>query len=216
MRIESDIPFRAAAIALGAAIWCGCGRDAHLAGENLRHATVKAVTYYGVTLDQNATPEQVAFVALRAIRDDFLAKTKAEREAALDKQFDVCAADAIESRNRLALSRDEFVHYVVSEWTPVVSHYVADFETGRDKAVTRMVNRGVTKSAGDEMPGCELAMEVADPGGDPSARVVMLIWLAKDNGYWRVLHFGFDPKRTLAVKDSSAAMSDPKQERREN
>ena len=198
-----------AVVAFGAAIWCGCERDAHLAGQKLRHATIKTVTYYGVTLDQNATPEQVAFVALRAIRDDFLAKTPAEREAALDKQFDVCAADAIASRNRSALSRDELVHYVVSEWAPTVSHYVADIDIEPGKAVARMVNRGAAKPVFDEVPECELALEVADPGGDPMARVVMLIWLARDSGYWRVLHFGFEPKRALAVGGAVAPMSDP-------
>jgi len=196
-------------IACGAASWCGCGRDAQLAGEKLRHATVGTVTHFGVTLDQRTPAEQVAFVALRAIRDDFLAKTPADRDAALDKQFDVAAADVIAARNRTALSRDEIVHYVVTEWTPTVSHYVNDFETESENAVARMVNHGTTKPAGDDMPECELAVEVADPNGDPNARMVMLIWLAKDNGYWRVLHFGFEPKRTLAARNSAVPPAAP-------
>lgn len=210
MKIRMSSMFGLAMVlALGAAVWCGCGRDAHLAGEKLRHATVGTATHYGVTLDQAASPERVAFVALRAIREDFLAKTPADREAALDKQFGVAAADVIAARNRTALSRDEIVHYVVTEWTPTVSHYVNDFEAEPEKAVARMVNHGMTKPAGDEMPECELAVEVADPNGDPNARAVMLIWLAKDNGYWRVLHFGFEPKRTLKAKDSAAPALDP-------
>ncbi len=187
----------AAIIAPGAAAWCGCGRDAQLAGENVRHATVRTVSHYGVTLDRNATPEQVAFVALRAIRDDFLADTRADREAAIDKQFDVCAAEVIASRNRTALSRDEMVYHVVTEWTPTVSYYVGDFETEADKAVARLVNHGTTNPVGNGAAECELAMEVADPAGDPNARAVLLIWLAEDGGYWRVMHFGFEQKRSL-------------------
>ena len=31
--------------------------------------------------------------------------------------------------------------------------------------------------------------------GDPNARVVMVIYLAQDSGFWRVLHLGFDQAR---------------------
>jgi hypothetical protein len=44
-------------------------------------------------------------------------------------------------------------------------------------------------------------MEVRDPSGDPAAGVVLVAWLAKDSGFWRISHFGFDAgRRTIDGK----------------
>jgi hypothetical protein len=177
--------------------WCGCGRDVRLAGKKVRHVQAAVVTRYGITLDQSATPEQAAFVALRAIREDALAANPADRDAAIQVQFDVCAPGAIESKNRTSLPEDDYVYHVVTHWTPTVGHYVGGFEVEPEKAIARLKNRG-PKPAADDVAETELAMEVADPAGDPAAGVVMLIWLAQDNGLWRVTHLGFEPKRALA------------------
>ncbi len=175
----------------------GCSRDVRLAGRRLRSVTVREVSHYGVTLDKAASPRQVAFVALRAVREDFLAGNDAEREAALDKQFDVCAADVINVRNLTGMDRSEFIHNVVYRWTPTVSHYVHEFETSWELAEERLVVRkkGPGKEPADEATKCEVAIGVSDPDGDPRAGVVLLVWLARDNGYWRVVHMGFDPTR---------------------
>jgi hypothetical protein len=180
----------------------GCSRDVRLAGKNIRSVTVKPVTLYGVSLDENATPKDVVYVLLRAIREDFEAQTPEAREAALDKQFDICAANAIEARNRGSFDRDEFVHNVVYRWTPTVAHYVGDFETERSKASARLIRRVSKATAGDgaRFEETEVLMEVNDPSGDPSARVVMVVWLAKDKGMWRVVHLGFDP-HTRSISD---------------
>jgi hypothetical protein len=158
-----------------------------------------------VTLDQAATPEQVAFVALRAIREDVFSATPAEREGASDVEFDVAAAEVIAGRNRKSLSRDEYVHHVVTHWTPGVSHYAGDFEVEAGKAIARFKNRGTSISSGGDVTECELALEVADPSGDPAAKVVMLVWLANDGGFWRVTHFGFESERALAYAKTPAA-----------
>lgn len=157
------------------------------------------MTEYGQTLDEHATPEQVAFVALQAIREDFLAKDAAARQKALDKEFAVCAADVLEARKHQPMSRDEFVYNVVYRWTPTVDHYVGDFPTDWASAKKRLVRRNVTtinpKTSGQPSDNeCEVAMEVASPDGDPNAQVVLLVWLAKDKGLWRVTHLGFDPR----------------------
>ena len=177
------------------AVWCGCGGDARLAGQKIRSATVRSVTHYGVTLDQQAAPEQVAFVLLRAIRDDVSAKSKEEREAALDKQFDLCAANVLQKRNRTSMPRDEFIHSVVYHWAPTVSHYVGDFEMERDKAAARFVRKTPKTEAKASPEECEVHMELADPSGEPKARVVVVIWMVQDGGFWRVTHLGFDPSR---------------------
>jgi len=186
------------------AVWCGCGGDARLTGQKIRTANVRSVTHYGVSLDQQATPEQVAFVLLRAIRDDVSAKSKDDREAALDKQFDLCAANVLQKRNRTSMPRDEFIHSVVYHWSPTVSHYVGDFETEWDKAAARLVRTKPNTDSKANSDEAEVYMELADPGGDPKARVIMVIWMAQDGGFWRVTHLGFDPtKRSVGNKGMS-------------
>jgi len=186
------------------AVWCGCGGDARLADRKIRSAKVRSVTHYGVTLDQQATPEQVAFVVLRAIRDDVSATTNEQREAALDKQFDLCAASVLQKKNRTSMPRDEFIHSVVYHWAPTVSHYVGDFETEWDKAAARLVRATAPSDQPANPEETEVYMELADPGGDPKARIVMVIWMARDGGFWRVTHLGFDPtKRSVGNKGMS-------------
>ncbi len=184
----------------------GCSRDVRLAQRKVRTVKVEPKTIYGMTLDENASPQEVTFVLLRAIREDFQAKTDEERESALDKQFDICAADVIQAQNRGTMARDEFVHNVVYHWTPTVSHYVNDFDTDWDKAKPRLV-RVVKKPADLAAPDastCEVAIEVADPDGDPNARVIIVVWLARDEGLWRVIHLGFESSRrtlgSLAIR----------------
>ncbi len=177
------------------AVWCGCSGDARLADKKVRSATVRSATHYGVTLDQQATPEQVAFVLLRAIRDDVSAESKQDRETALDVQFDLCAANAIQKKNPTTMPRDEFIHNVVYHWAPTVSHYVSDFDTEWEKASARLVRAKLTTDSKGNPEECEVLMELSDPSGNPNARVVMVIWMARDEGYWRVMHLGFDPTR---------------------
>ncbi len=177
--------------------WGGCSRDVRLAGRDVRSVTVGPVDYYGMKLDETATPEQVTYVLLRAIRDDFLASDPEQREAGLDVQFDICAANVIRGKNRKGMSPDEFVYNVVYRWTPTVSHYVDNFETDWESAKARFV-RGGPEPANrpDANPNeCKVLMELDDPSGEPDARVVMVVWLARDSGFWRVLHLGFDPRR---------------------
>ncbi|MBI3833823.1 MAG: hypothetical protein HY287_05790 [Planctomycetes bacterium] len=195
------------AFAIGLACWCGCGHDARLAGQKVQNVQVKAVTLYGQTLDAQATPEQVAFAALQAIREDVLATTTQAREAALDKEFDLAAADEIQSRNHSSMGRDEFIYNVVYRWAPTVSYYVADFPTTWEQAQKRFGPKKLTplptaKSEGSAKE-CEIPIEVADPNGDPNARVIILIWLNQDHGFWRVMHFGFDTSRRKLEVTSS-------------
>jgi len=177
------------------AVWCGCRGDARLTGHKIRTVTVRSVTHYGITLDQQATPEQVAFVVLRAIRDDVSAKTKEDREAALDKQFDLCAANVLQTKNRTSMPRDEFVHSIVYLWAPTVSHYVGEFATEWDKAAARLIRSKPNTDSKASPQESEVYMELADPSGDPKAGVVMVIWMVQDGGFWRVTHLGFDSTR---------------------
>ncbi len=174
--------------------WCGCGRDVRLVGQKLREVTVHTVTHYGLTLDEQAEPEQVAYVLLRAMRDDALAHSPEEREAALDKQFDVAAGGAITSLTPAGFTAAETLHRVVSHWTPVVGHYAASFDFAWDAAKDRLVRLSIAHEKG-EAKECQVLMELDSPDGDPNARVVLIIGLIQEKGYWRVYRVGFVPNQ---------------------
>jgi len=182
----------------------GCQRDVRLADKKLRNPTVRAVTAYEITLDAQATPEQVAYVVLRAAVDDFRAPNDQAREKALDIQFDICAANEIQRLNTTSLQPEEWLYEVVNHWTPTVSHYVDDFPRTWTEAHERLVLRGPTEST-EGVEECEVLIEVDNVkvGRDPNARVVIVIWLAKDNGFWRVVHLGFDAQRQDRGADPS-------------
>jgi hypothetical protein len=182
---------------------CGCGRDVRLSGKKLREVQVKPVSHFGLTLDEKATPEQVVFATFEAIKADVSARTQAEREAALDIQFDLAAANEIVAGRRTALEPEELLYNVVHQWTPTVSNYVADFPATLDDAAKRLVQR----SAGPNE--IELGMVVKAPGTDPKAQAVLLVWLAKDKGLWRILHFGFDNKQRALARRIPAETTAP-------
>ena len=75
-----------------------CDRDVRLAGRNVPSVKVRTVSHFGFTLDRESSPEPVAFVALKAIREDILAENEQDREAALAKQFDVWRRQRREAR----------------------------------------------------------------------------------------------------------------------
>lgn len=197
-RSKRNNPNRIVAAALLAPVvmffWCGCGRDVRLAGQKLRDVNVRTVTHYGLTLDEQAEPEQVAFVLLRAMRDDALAQSPEDREAALDRQFDVAAGGAITSLTPAGFTAAETLHRVVSHWTPVVGHYAANFDFDWEAAKDRLVRLSIAQTKG-ETQECQVLMELDSPDGDPNARAVLIIGLIQEKGFWRVYRVGFVPNQ---------------------
>jgi len=181
----------------------GCRRDVRLAGKKVRSLQVRTVEHYGVVLNQDASPQEVAYVLLRAIRDDVNAASPAEREAALDVQFDVCHPGSISGSSRPGVKRDEVVHLVVTHWAPALAYYVDSFDFDPAEAKSRMTV-SPTKVLGDGRRSCSVYLPVDDPNGDPKARVIAAVVLIRakpgggpssgtdgDTGYWRVNRVGF-------------------------
>lgn len=188
-----------------------CNRDVRLAGQKIPNFKVGPVSHYGQNLDQNASPELVAFVALRAIREDFEAPDATSRDKALAVQFDLAAADEIQTKNKGNSERNEFIYRTVRRWTPTVAHYVKNFETDWALAQPRLIRR--ESAAAASLPAgveeCEVVMQVDDPSGDPNARALLIVWMAKNGGYWRVVHLGFDPTRRSLEGRAAAAEKAP-------
>ncbi len=194
LRIRGWLGF---ALLLMMVIGGACSRDVRLAGRKIPTVEVRSVAHYGLILDGQASPTKVAYAALLAIREDLLAADKQTREAALDKQFDLCAANVIQDKNRTSIDRDQYVYNVVYRWTPTVSHYVDNFDVDWETAKDRLVRRDIPQAQWSD-PGveeCAVLMELDDPNGESNARVVLAVFLARDSGFWRVVHLGFDNQR---------------------
>lgn len=180
-------------LTLGIVFLTGCSPKEGASPGKFRTVTVQPVTHFGQVLDEDTGPQEVVYALLRAIRDDALATSKAQREAAIDIQFDLAAANIIQARNVTGLSADEYVDRVVRHWTPTVAFYADDLESDWDKARPRLQKTTLRKSdlGSGPVADCEVLMELADPGGDPNAQVLLFVWMAKDHDLWRVIHLGF-------------------------
>lgn len=188
----------------------GCSRDVRLEGEDLRDVTVKTVTHYGITLDEKATPQDVTYVLLRAIREDFLAKDEAARREAINRQKDLCAVESILQRSLATLDRAEAIHHTVYRWTPTVSHYVSSLQFDREEANKRFVLVGPIKAENEEFLASQVRLELDDPDGDPNAGVVLAVDLVQENNYWRVLRLSYPPKRSIRKTPAKPASASAK------
>ena len=181
-----------AALAIGAGLLTACKHEQRMVGQEARAVVVQTVTQYGLTLDESADPRMVAYVLLRAIKDDIEAGDDIEaREAAFDRQLALSAPDTIFDRSvRTGLGRDENVRRIVWHWAPTLGHYKDDFPLDWPAAEQRMVQSPV-RNAPDQGNWTRVFIELADPSGDPNASVVAQVQLVREGGYWRVVQVGF-------------------------
>jgi len=174
----------------------GC-RDRHLAGQKLEPVEVKTVTAYGVSLGPEASPRQVAFVLLRALRDDVLAARRKDRQAgkqAWATERSLAAPGRIlanlsrlleRATMRVELSATEAVYKESKFWAPVVAHYVDCLDLTLEQAEARMY---LLKDAAADVQ--HVLLDVENPADQSKATVK--VSLAQEAGYWRVYRVGFN------------------------
>ena len=202
-----------ACLALAALPLYGCGRDARLVGKNLpTDLTIRPVTHYGLTLDDKATPQQVGFVLLRAMKEDYNAKDPEARKAAMNILYDITAMDDILALHPTGLNPADSIYTVVKNWTPTVSHYAAQLPTEWESAKDRLTatKPQPTKTGRAGVMECQVLFQLDDPQGDPNGRAVFFGSLVQDKGLWRVRTVGFVPnRRILATKTKDGANQPP-------
>ena len=191
----------------------GCKEDVMLHGAKIRHVEIGTVTDQGLVLNAEASPKQVAFVLLRAIRDDVLAGGDREaRERAFQRQLDVCAPETVYKRCKrqydpFVVDRDESVYKVVRSWAPTLARYVDAFGFEWTGADSQLVQGKGPQSASEET--APVFFEAADPDGDPNASVVVQVLLTREKGFWRVGQVGFYPDRRRLAKRTTQPSSQP-------
>ncbi len=198
-----------AAIGALTALMTGC-KDPHLAGAQIPQVVVAVVdTSDGVTLDENASPVEVAYAFFRAARADYLAAQaegkRDEQMEAFNRQIQLAAAsriaanlDRIHDRERLAVqhSRDESVFQIVRVWTPIVAYYIDDFAADHDDMVGRM--RMNLTATGDAIVRLDVSHAMSH------ATVKVLLAREPDDqdaskSYWRIYQVGFSDPRAQTV-----------------
>ncbi len=181
----------------------GCGEDARLVEHDIPHVVVESVSDQGLELGPQASPKEVAYVVLRAIRDDVLAGHDSQaRRAALLRQLAVCDPDYIYDfykqvmGRRAVYDRDEWVYKKVNLWAPTVAYYVDSFDLDRETAESRMATGPTSRSLGWPGETVQVHFAASDPQGQPGAGAVVRILLHKhETGGWRVFHVGFAKRR---------------------
>jgi len=138
--------------ALAAAFWPGCTRTE----DEAPPARLQAVEAYGLTLDESATPQEVAFVLLRSLADDVKAAQARpprpnDQKAAMRLTYSLAAYQEIANRilqvanqNRspekadLGPERGKKLFSFTKQWAPIVAHYVNSFDTDLEAAARKM------------------------------------------------------------------------------
>jgi hypothetical protein len=197
------------ALAALACLTGGC-RDAE---DTLPPPETRTVTTYGQTLDESATPQQVAYVLLRSLAEDVQAAQATPRRAEDQKQanlitWSVAAHNAIEQRilstarehakdparfQSLGKNRKREIYRVVNWWAPIVAYYVNSFDEDPQTAMSRM---NVRTSPNGQVT--HIFYEVAPDPSRPDAdrRRTLDIELVREKGadgkeYWRVVRVGY-------------------------
>jgi len=173
-------------------------------------AKAEVVTAYGLTLDENAEPKQVAYVLLRSLADDVKAAQRfkhAEQKEALHQTFALAAHSEMERRLLAILKtvkkdaslgdeRDKKLYEIVDKWAPIVAHYVNSFDTELDAALAKMKSR-------DSADGKRVHVyyPVAHEADAAEPEQVLDIELAEEPAgnvsYWRVARIDYVSKAQI-------------------
>jgi hypothetical protein len=222
---------RAAGLAIitwvGALLPGGCTADQH--HRDIPPAAVKPVNAYGLTLDENATPEQVAFVVLRSIADDVAAAQAHDHDSqreALRTTHALIACGTVETRLLQAENlapggrkrksfgdeRNEKLFDFARQLAPIVSHYVKSFDTDFESARRKMRA---------PMPADPNLVRIFyEAAHDPAASdvrqrdpVIIELEMAREKvdgkTYWRLAKIGFAGRPSAATGTRTAASSEP-------
>lgn len=197
------------ALAVVACLTGGC-QDA---ADTLPPPEVKTVTAYGQTLDESATPQQVAYVLLRSLAEDVQAAQAKPPRREDQKQanlitWSVAAPNTIEQRilstarehakdparfQSLGENRKKEIYRVVNQWAPIVAYYVASFDQDPETAMSRM---HVRPSPNGQVTHILYEVTPDPTRPDVDQRRTLDIELVKEKGadgkeYWRVARVGY-------------------------
>ncbi|MCH8963553.1 MAG: hypothetical protein IIB58_01220 [Planctomycetes bacterium] len=186
-------------VATGAVLACGC---TDRRGQQVRDyvpASNDVVTSHGMTLDENATPEQVVWVLLSAIREDVRTKVNSPDWKDLMKlQCRLANVELLRSRADAAgrsqyLDSDSLFFSIVRGWAPALNCYTESFDDEFEAAKARMTSKPINdprlpeKYHPIQVVNYVLPAVESDGSACLNGGVNIQFALSKtQNGYWRV------------------------------
>jgi hypothetical protein len=162
-----------------------------------------------VTLGLDASPKTVAYVLLRAIRDDVLAVQRHDRETlkrAWSTERSVAAPERIHADVGMArqggavvseYTPAEAVYKIAMLWAPIVAHYVDALDLTREQAEEQM--RVLTGSANER----HVILDVENP--QDHNRTTLQISMVQEKGYWRVYRVGYSAISVAQLASTAAS-----------
>jgi hypothetical protein len=170
------------------------------------------VEAYGTTLDESATPGQVAFVLVRALADNVLAAQDhpprhEDRKAALNLTFSIAAhgklseqVDALVEKAGARQTEDpaerrrRAMFRIVKYWAPVVAHYVRSIDKSFDEAAGKM-EAAVSRNQRTAHVYYDVSHDPSQTDPAKQQKTTLDIQLARESvegsSYWRVARVGY-------------------------
>ena len=169
-------------------------------------ASNDVVTSHGMTLDENATPEQVVWVLLSAIREDVRTKVNSPEWKDLMKlQCRLANVELLRSRADTSergrhLDRDGLFFGIVRGWAPALNYYAESFDDEFEAAKAKMTSKPINDPRLSEkyhpIQVVNYVLQAAEFDGPVRRRRGVNIQFAlskTQNGYWRVYAVSLGP-----------------------
>lgn len=174
----------------------GCADRSRPSVRDFMPASNEVVTAYGITLDENAAPEQTVWVLLMAIRDDTRSKVNSPQWREHMKLQ--CSLTNVEFLRRNAKaspsSSDQVIFALVRGWASALNYYVQhfddDFQSARIHMSSESIGRDQLPALGDD--GYFVDYTLTGTGTDSGVRIRFLLSKTQ-KGYWRAFKLILGP-----------------------
>ncbi len=174
----------------------GCADRGRPSAGDFMPASNDVVTAYGMTLDENATPEQTVWVLLMAIRDDAQSRMNSpEWREHIKLQCTLTHVEFLRRNAKAPLSSsDEAIFALVHGWAPALNYYVEHFDDDFESAKNRMSSQRIGSA---QLPGVGEDAHIVDyaltgTGLDSGVRIRFVLSKTQ-KGYWRAFRLILGP-----------------------
>jgi hypothetical protein len=174
----------------------GCVDRSRPSASDFMPSSNDVVTAYGMTLDENASPEQTVWVLLMAIRDDTRSKMNSpEWHEHIKLQCRLTNVEFLRRNANASLSiSDEAIFALVHGWASALNYYVQrfddDFESARVRMISRRIESDQLPEVGDD--GQVVDYTVTGTGADSGVRIRFLLSRTQ-KGFWRAFKLILGP-----------------------
>lgn len=159
-------------------------------------ASNEVVTAYGMTLDENAAPEQTVWALLMAIRDDTRSKMNSpEWREHIKLQCSLTNVEFLRRNVKASPSAsDEAIFALVHGWASALNYYVQHFDDDFESVRVRMSSQRIGSDQLPELGGEGHVVDYTLTGTGVDSGVQIRFLLSRtEKGYWRAFKLILGP-----------------------